>query len=71
MHCDKHKKTQTKIFGQNADVYYNTEVMNPGVPEAEEGDPRGQGTTNVIPYDRKTLLIHAVGHQTYNKKIAV
>ena len=60
--------TQEKIFGPDANIYFNTEVMNPGNPEAPEGDPRGTGTTNVIPYDKKTLLIHRVGHAEFNKE---
>lgn len=61
-------ETQERIFGPNTNVYYNTEVMNPGNPEAEEGDPQGAGTTNVIPYDKKTLLIHRVGHAAFDKE---
>ena len=60
--------TQEKIFGPNNDVYYNTEVMNPGSPDLEDGDPRAAGTTNVIPYDKKTLLIHRVGHSAFDKE---
>lgn len=45
--------------------YFNAEVMNPGNPEMSDEDPRGTGTTNVIPYDKKTLLFHRVGHQSY------
>ena len=56
------KKIQIEIFGPSGDVYFNTEVMNPGTPGFEKGDPRGQGTQNVVPYDKKTLLIHGVGH---------
>ena len=46
----------------------NTEVMNPGNPDVPEGDPRGADTTNVIPYDKKTLLIHRVGHSAFDKE---
>ena len=60
--------TQEKIFGPDASVFFNTEVMNPGNPDTEEGDPRGAGTTNVIPYDKKTLLIHRVGHAQFDKQ---
>lgn len=60
--------TQEKIFGPDANIYFNTEVMNPGNPDAPEGDPRGSGTTNVIPYDKKTLLIHRVGHAEFDKQ---
>ena len=56
------KKTQLEIFGPSGDIYFNTEVMNPGTPGFEKSDPRGQGTQNVVPYDKKTLLIHGVGH---------
>lgn len=56
-----------KIFGPENNVYFNTEVMNPGTPGLEEGDPRGSGTTNVIPYDKKTLLIHRVGHGAFDQ----
>jgi len=64
--------TQLKIFGTKEDnIYFNTEVMNPGSPDTEVDDPRGQGTTNVIPYDKKTLLIHAVGHDKFHPKTAL
>ena len=62
------KDTQEKIFGRNNEVYFNTEVMNPGTPGLEGDDPRGKGTTNVIPYDKKTLLIHRVGHGAFDAK---
>ena len=66
------EETQLKIFGTKEDnIYFNTEVMNPGSPGLEEDDPRGQGTTNVIPYDKKTLLIHAVGHDKFHPKTAL
>lgn len=64
---------QEKIFGpgnDETDIYFNTEVMNPGTPGLEETDPRSKGTTNVIPYDRKTLLIHRVGHSMFTRKTA-
>ena len=61
------KETQLKIFGTKKDnIYFNTEVMNPGTPGLEADDARGKGTTNVIPYDKKTLLIHAVGHDKFH-----
>ena len=56
------EETQERIFGPDNNIYFNTEVMNPGTPGLEDEDPRSQGTTNVIPYDKKTLLIHRVGH---------
>lgn len=62
------KDTQEKIFGRNNEVYFNTEVMNPGTPGLGDDDPRGKGTTNVIPYDKKTLLIHRVGHGAFDAK---
>ena len=62
--------TQEKIFGPDNNVYFNTEVMNPGTPGLESDDPRSQGTTNVIPYDKKTLLIHRVGHGAFEQKTA-
>jgi hypothetical protein len=66
------KDTQLKIFGNKRDnIYFNTEVMNPGVPGAEDDDPRGAGTTNVIPYDKKTLLIHEVGHGMFDPNTAL
>lgn len=60
--------TQEKIFGPNTNIYYNTEVMNPGSTETEEAGPQDAGTTNVIPYDKKTLLIHRVGHGAFDKE---
>ena len=59
--------TQENIFGPDTNYYFNTEVMNPGNPDAPEGDPRAKGTTNVIPYDKKTLLIHRVGHIEFDR----
>tara|TARA_Y100000592_G_scaffold50021_1_gene79205 strand:- start:11089 stop:14289 length:3201 start_codon:yes stop_codon:yes gene_type:complete len=67
------KGVQEKIFGpgnDETDIYFNTEVMNPGIPDLEEDDPRGAGTTNVIPYDKKTLLIHRVGHSMFTRETA-
>jgi len=66
------KDTQFKIFGNKEDnIYFNTEVMNPGIPDGEEDDPRSAGTKNVIPYDKKTLLIHEVGHAMFNPDTAL
>jgi len=45
---------QRKIFGDNADIFYNAEVM----------DPR---SANVINYDRKYLLIHREGHAKFDR----
>tara|TARA_X000001388_G_scaffold35248_1_gene24814 strand:- start:7457 stop:10615 length:3159 start_codon:yes stop_codon:yes gene_type:complete len=68
---DLDKDTLLDIFGNGKDhkIYFNVEVMNPGNPEAEEGDPRRTGTTNVIPYDKKTLLIHEFGHFYFDPKL--
>lgn len=66
------KDTQFKIFGNKKDnIYFNTEVMNPGIPDGEEDDPRSAGTQNVIPYDKKTLLIHEVGHSMFDPNTAL
>ena len=66
------KETQFKIFGNKQDnIYFNAEVMNPGAPDLKEDDPRSKGTTNVIPYDKKTLLIHEVGHGRFHPKTAL
>ena len=62
------KQSQVEIFGPSGDTYFNTEVMNPGTPGLEKGDPRGQGTQNVVPYDKKTLLIHGVGHAELDRE---
>ena len=47
-------ETQTKIFGPDANIWYNAEVQ----------DPR---TSNVIDYDNKTLTVHRVGHFEFDK----
>ena len=62
------KETQLEIFGPTGDIYFNTEVMNPGTPGFAKDDPRGQGTQNVVPYDKKTLLIHGVGHAELDRE---
>lgn len=46
---------QEKIFGPDANIYYNTEVM----------DPR---SANIINYDKKTLAVHQVGHAMYDRE---
>jgi len=43
-----------KIFGPDANIFYNAEIMNPSSP-------------NVINYDTKSLLIHRVGHVQRDK----
>jgi len=69
---DLDRETLLDIFGNGKDhkIYFNVEVMNPGNPEAEEDDPRRTGTTNVIPYDKKTLLIHEFGHFYFDPKLS-
>ena len=47
-------ETQMKVFGQNADIYYNAEIQDPRNP-------------NVINYDMKTLTIHRVGHGEFDR----
>ena len=65
------QETQFKIFGKKEEnIYFNTEVMNPGVPGDGENE-ESQGTTNVIPYDKKTLLIHEVGHGAFDPETAL
>ena len=53
-----------KIFGPNANVWYNAEVMDPGT----EDDPGDPGSVNVIKYDNKTLKIHNVGHFYFDRE---
>lgn len=45
---------QIELFGSNADIWYNAEVM----------DDR---TRNVVNYDTRNLLIHRTGHALYDK----
>ena len=45
---------QIDLFGSNADIWYNAEVM----------DDR---TRNVVNYDTRNLLIHRTGHALYDK----
>ncbi len=61
------EQEKIEIFGPNANVWYNAEVMDPG-SRLEDGqdDPNDPGATNVIKYDDKTLKIHDVGHFFYN-----
>jgi len=66
---DDEKKT---IFGPDANIWYNAEVMDPGTadPDSETDERKADdpGATNVIRYDNKTLKIHDVGHFLYNKE---
>ena len=48
------QEQQIRIFGPDANIYYNAEVMSPG-------------SNNIINYDKKTLLIHQVGHAEFDK----
>ena len=53
-----------KIFGPDANIWYNAEIMDPGTD-----DPNDPGSVNVIKYDNKTLKIHNVGHFVYEPRI--
>ena len=64
------KKTQLEIFGPEGSIYFNTEIMNPGTPGFDKDDPKGMGTKNVIPYDKKTVLIHPSGHKEFERETA-
>jgi len=57
-------KEKIKAFGPDANIWYNSEIMDPGT----EGDPTDPGSVNIIKYDNKTLKIHGVGHFLYNKE---
>jgi len=46
---------QIGIFGDDADVYFNAELMDPRSP-------------NVVNYDTKTLVIHQKGHGRFDKE---
>lgn len=48
---------QVSIFGKDANIFYNAEVM----------DPR---SANVINYDKKSLVIHREGHAMFNRETA-
>lgn len=48
-------RTQAKIFGKDANVWFNAEVQDPG-------------TANVVNYDNKNLVIHQAGHALYDKE---
>lgn len=48
---------QVSIFGEDANIFYNAEVM----------DPR---SANVINYDKKSLVIHREGHAMFNRETA-
>ena len=48
-------ETQVRIFGEDGNIYYNSEIQDPLSP-------------NVIQYDEATLVIHEVGHAYFNKE---
>jgi len=48
-------KIQVKIFGEDANIYYNAEVMDPS-------------SANVVNYDTRSLVIHQQGHAEYDRE---
>ena len=48
-------ETQIEIFGPDANIFYNAEIMDPRNP-------------NVINYDTKNMVIHRVGHLLLDKE---
>ena len=48
-------QTLQRIFGKDADVWFNAEIQDPG-------------TANVVNYDSKNLVIHQAGHALYDKE---
>jgi len=59
-------REKLRIFGPDTNIWYNSEVMDPGTP----GDSSDPGSVNVIKYDTKTLKIHNVGHFIFNRETA-
>ncbi len=57
-------REKIKAFGPDANIWYNSEVMDPGT----EGDPNDPGSVNIIKYDNKTLKIHGVGHFVFDRE---
>ena len=47
-------KELAAIFGENGEIFYNTEIQGPIAP-------------NVVNYDENILSIHYMGHKKYNK----
>ena len=45
----------TSIFGENGEIFYNTEIQGPSA-------------ANVINYDEDVINIHRMGHKKYNKE---
>ncbi len=48
-------QTQIKIFGPDAEIFYNVEIQDPGSP-------------NVINYDQRNLVIHPTGHAFFDRQ---
>jgi len=48
-------KELANIFGENGEVFYNTEIQGPSA-------------SNVVNYDANVLSIHPTGHKKYNKE---
>jgi len=48
-------KELTSIFGENGEIFYNTEIQGPSA-------------SNVVNYDANVLSIHPTGHKKYNKE---
>ena len=46
---------QTEIFGEDANIFYNAEIMDPANP-------------NVINYDTRSLVIHQKGHSEFDRE---
>jgi hypothetical protein len=58
-----------QVFGPDADIWYNAEVMDPGSSlSGGEPNPNDPGAINVIKYDDKTLKIHDVGHFVFDRE---
>ena len=49
------EEEKIELFGDEANIFYNAEVMDPGNP-------------NVINYDTKTFLIHRAGHAEFDRE---
>jgi len=48
-------KELASIFGENGEIFYNTEIQGPSA-------------SNVVNYDANVLSIHPTGHKKYNKE---
>jgi hypothetical protein len=49
------EKELAAIFGENGEIFYNTEIQGPSA-------------SNVVNYDANVLSIHPTGHKKYNKE---